>query len=327
MHRDRFAQPRRDQLHAPAERARNQPHERDAIAVLRVHIGLYLEHEPGHILARRIDHALVRRLRARRRGKPRNGVDQFGHAKPLQRRSEIHRRQIAIAVCRQIEFGIADLGQFDFFGHRVGDGCAIDRIALAQKFAGRAFRARDRARGQVHHAFEQTAHAHRPRHRHHIQRQRIGHFVQRFKHAAPLAIDLVDKGDDRHLSQAAHFEQFARLRLDPFGRVDHHDRRIDRGQRAIGIFGKVLVARGVEQVEDDAVLLKGHDRAGHRNPALLLDLHPVGPGTPRLSPRLDLSGQVDRPALQQQLFGQGGLARVGVRDDGKGAAIGHGLGP
>jgi hypothetical protein len=39
-------------------------------------------------------------------------------------------------------------------------------------------------------------------------------------------------------AQAADLEQLARLRLDALGGVDHHDRRIDRGQRAIGIFGK-----------------------------------------------------------------------------------------
>ena len=47
---------------------------------------------------------------------------------------------------------------------------------------------------------------------------------------------------------------------------------------------------------------------------------------PRRTTRLDLARQVDRPALQQQLFGQRGLARVRVRDDGEGAAIGHGGG-
>ena len=79
----------------------------------------------------------------------------------------------------------------------------------------------------------------------------------------------------------------------------------------------------VEQVEGDPVPLEGHHRAGHRDAALLLDLHPVRARPPRLPARLDLAGQMDRAALQQQLLGQRGLARVGVRDDGEGAAVGH----
>jgi hypothetical protein len=36
-----------------------------------------------------------------------------------------------------------------------------------------------------------------------------------------------------------------------------------------------------------------------------------------LAPRLDLARQLDRPAKQQQFFGQGGLAGVRMRDDRK----------
>ena len=39
--------------------------------------------------------------------------------------------------------------------------------------------------------------------------------------------------------------------------------------------------------------------------------------------RLDAAGDLDRAREQQQLFGQRGLARVGVRNDGKGAAAAH----
>jgi hypothetical protein len=154
--------------------------------------------------------------------------------------------------------------------------------------------------------------------------QGIGNFVQRFEYRAAFPVDLVDESDDRDRAQAADLEQLAGLRLDALGGVDHHDRGIDRRQRAIGIFREVFVARRVEQVEGYPVTFKGHDRAGHRDPALLLDLHPVRARPPCRPARLDLTRQVDRPALQQQLLGQRGLARVRMRDDGKGAAIGHG---
>ena len=81
-------------------------------------------------------------------------------------------------------------------------------------------------------------------------------------------------------------QQAARLRLDAVGRVDHHQRRVDRGQHAVGVFGEVLVARRVEQVDDVAAVLHLHHRARDRDAALLLDLHPVGGGVARGLARL-----------------------------------------
>ena len=39
----------------------------------------------------------------------------------------------------------------------------------------------------------------------------------------------------------------------PLRGVDHHDRAVDRGQRAVGVLAEILVAGGVEQVEDEPV--------------------------------------------------------------------------
>ena len=66
-----------------------------------------------------------------------------------------------------------------------------------------------------------------------------------------------------------------------------------------------------------------HDRRGHGDAALLLEPHPVGGGVARGLAALDGAGQLDRAAEQQQLLGERGLAGVGVRDDGEGAATRH----
>jgi hypothetical protein len=63
-----------------------------------------------------------------------------------------------------------------------------------------------------------------------------------------------------------------------------------------------------------------HHRRGHRDPALLLDFHPVGRRVPRALSRLHRAGQLDRAAEEQQLLGQRRLARVGVGDDGERAS-------
>ena len=141
-----------------------------------------------------------------------------------------------------------------------------------------------------------------------------------------LAVHLVDEGHDRDVAQPADLEQLERLRLDALGGVQHHDRRIDRGQRAVGVLAEVLVARRVEQVEGAAAILEGHHRGRDRDAALLLDLHPVRARAPPLALGLDLAGEMDRAAEQQQLLGQRGLARVRVRDDREGAPPGGGLG-
>jgi hypothetical protein len=47
------------------------------------------------------------------------------------------------------------------------------------------------------------------------------------------------------------------------GGVDHHNGGIHRRQRAIGVLAEILVARRVEQVEDNAVAFEGHHRGRH----------------------------------------------------------------
>ena len=146
------------------------------------------------------------------------------------------------------------------------------------------------------------------------------HQLQRLPH---LAVHLVDEGDDRRVARAADLDQPARLRLDAVGRVDHHQRRVDRGQHAVGVFREVLVAGRVEQVDDAVAVFHLHHRRGDRDAALLLDLHPVGGGVARGLARLHRAGDLDRAGEQQQLFGQRGLAGVGVGNDGEGAAAPH----
>ena len=120
-----------------------------------------------------------------------------------------------------------------------------------------------------------------------------------------------------NVAQAADLEQLARPRLDALGGIDHHDGGVDRGQRAVGVFGKVLVARRVQQVEHQALEFEGHHRGDDGNAALALDLHPVGTGVAAFALGLDLAGEIDGAAEQQQFLGQRGLAGVGMRDDRK----------
>jgi hypothetical protein len=158
-----------------------------------------------------------------------------------------------------------------------------------------------------------------PVHRRGVERQRLLDLVEQIERVAAFAVELVDEGDDRDVAKPADLEQLAGARLDALRRVNHHDGGIDRGERAVGVLGKVLVARRVEQVEDQVVVFEGHHRGDDRDAALLLDRHPVGLRGAAVALGLDVTGELDRAAEQQELFGQRGLAGVRMRDDGEGA--------
>ena len=95
------------QLHAALEMPRAQPHKGDAVAVLRVDIGLHLEHEPGN---RRFSGqyrprpgSVYRRLRPRRRRQQGHPTQQFAHPEIVQRAAEENRRQVALAERLQVK--------------------------------------------------------------------------------------------------------------------------------------------------------------------------------------------------------------------------------
>ena len=110
--------------------------------------------------------------------------------------------------------------------------------------------------------------------------RRLLDLIEKIERFARLAVHLVDEGHDRNVAQAADLEELARACLDALGGVDHHHRRINSGERAVGVLGKVFVARRVEQVEDAAVVFESHDRGHDRYAAGPLDRHPVGTRPP-----------------------------------------------
>jgi hypothetical protein len=77
-----------------------------------------------------------------------------------------------------------------------------------------------------------------------------------------------------------------------------------RGQGAVGVslkswWAEIQVARRVEQVEGEPLVLEAHRRRGDRDAALVLDRHPIRAHPPPLAARLDLARQLDRLAKQQ----------------------------
>ena len=186
-----------------------------------------------------------------------------------------------------------------------------------------AFEQAHAAIGDVIGAEEVAAAADRPGHRRGVERQRLLDLVEQLEDVAALAVHLVDEGDDRDIPKTTNLEQLSGARLDALGSVDHHDSGVDRRERTVGVLRKVLMARRVQQIEHKPLELEGHDRGHDRDAALALDLHPVRTRVAPLALGLDLAGEIDGTAEQQQLLGQRGLARVRVGDDREGAPPRH----
>ena len=140
--------------------------------------------------------------------------------------------------------------------------------------------------------------------------------IEQFERVTTRAIPLVDEGDDRNLPIATDLEQFAGLGFDALRTVEHHDRGVGCREHAIGVLGEVTVARRVEQVEDLLAIRKLEHGRSDRDTALLLEFHPVRGGGSTIALRLHRPGTAgEYSAIEQELFGERRLARVGVRDD------------
>ncbi len=253
--------------------------------MVRVHIRLDLENECGHARLGGRHDPLVRRLRPRRRRHGGERVEQIADAEILERAAEEDRRHVALgkslrveplagmaheikfpAECRRVEPGVqgGDFGDRHFAQPAGSAGIAVEQAHAAGL--------------HVDCADEIATASDRPGDRRGIERQCLLDLVDEFERIAAFAIHLVDESDDRNVAQPAYLEQLARSRLDALGSVDHHHGRIDRGEGPIGVFREVLVAGGIKQIEDTAVVLEGHHRGNDGDSALAFDGHPVRTG-------------------------------------------------
>ena len=85
------------------------------------------------------------------------------------------------------------------------------------------------------------------------------------------------------------------------------------------------MARRIEQVDRAAGVVELQHGGGDRDAPLFLQLHPVGGHLALLALGLDCPGLLDRTAVKQQLFGEGGFTRIRVGNDREIAAPRHRL--
>ena len=98
-----FTGPDMTHLHSPAKSPGANPEERDAIPVLRVHVGLDLEHEAREPRIVGQQHAGRRHAWSRRRGQFDESIQKRLDAKVVHRAAEEHRRDLAAQKDRGVE--------------------------------------------------------------------------------------------------------------------------------------------------------------------------------------------------------------------------------
>ena len=137
----------------------------------------------------------------------------------------------------------------------------------------------------------------------------------------PVPVQLVDEGHDRGVAHPADLHELLGLGLDPLAAVDDHQRAVHGGEDPVGVLGEVLVAGGVQEVDLEVPVVELHHRRRDGDPPLLLDRHPVARRVPPGLAGLDGAGELDRPAEEEELFGERRLSGVGVADDAEGPAL------
>ena len=104
VHGERLARAHLPELHAAPEAARAEAHEGDAVAVVRVHVGLHLEDEAGDARLVGLDGARLGGLRAAAAGRSVTSASSSSRdAEVLERAAEEDRRQVPGAIGGQVE--------------------------------------------------------------------------------------------------------------------------------------------------------------------------------------------------------------------------------
>ncbi len=149
----------------------------------------------------------------------------------------------------------------------------------------------------------------------------VFYVAEKVQRRSAVPVEFVDEGNDRRIAHPADLHQFFRLGLDPLGTVDDHQGAVHRRQHAVGVFGEILMAGGVQEVDFISLVLEFHDRGRDRNAPFFFHGHPITGGMAGGLAGFDGPGQLDGPAVQKQFFRQRGLPGIGMTDDAESPAL------
>ena len=95
------------------------------------------------------------------------------------------------------------------------------------------------------HPFEALPHADRPAQGANAESEFLLYFIEEIEGVFAFAVEFIDKYDDGGLTHAAYLHEFFGLGFHAFCDVDDDDDAVHRGERAVGVFRKILVAGGI----------------------------------------------------------------------------------
>ena len=144
--------------------------------------------------------------------------------------------------------------------------------------------------------------------------------IEHIGNAAARPVDFIDHQQDGEIHAAQGFPQQEGVGLHPLHGGEHQNRAVQRGQAALHLPREVHVAGRVDELDDASAVFQPGAGGFHRNAPPLFHLQPVG-----LRGALVHVARLPHGAAQiQQLFGQGGFARVHVGENPDIADIRHG---
>lgn len=319
-------------LHALGVGAGDDAHKGDTVAVLRIHVRLDLEHEAGELLLGRHHFTALGLARHGRRRPVGEAVQHVVDTEVAECGTEEDRSHLAGDEGVVIELGGGALHQLQFtaqLGRQiVADGCIqlgvvqpLDHPLLLDGVALTTLIQIGLVLVEVIDPLEGLAAADGPGDGGAHDVELALHLVHHFHGIAHFAVQLVHEGEDGGVAQPGYFHQLAGPVFNTLGGVDDHQAAVDRRQGTVGIFGEVLVTRGIEQVDQTVGIGELHHRGSDGDTTLLLHLHPVGFGVLARATALDGTGALNGLSEQQDLFGDGGFTRIRVRDDSKGPSL------
>ncbi len=300
--------------------------ERDPVAVVGVHIRMDLEHKPGELVFFGVDDAFFGGSGQRLGRDFHEAVQQFPDAEVIHGASEEYRGNFSRQILVSVEFRINGLDDLEFFPQGIGIWFPY---VFVERISGKVgdfdfiffflFAVRPEEDQfffvQAVDAFKPLPHANRPAQGSYANIELFLDFVQQIKSVFALPVEFVDEHDDGGIAHAAHVDQFFGLGFHPFSYIDHDDGAIYSGEGTVGVFGKIFVAGGVQDIDFQVAVVECHDRGGDRNTPLALDLHEVGGSAFFNLVGFNGACNLNGASKKQEFFGKGSFPGIRVADD------------
>jgi len=301
----------------------------DAGAVVGIDIGSNLEDEAGKFGLLGLDDTLFSLRWAWGRGYLDEAVEEFLDSEIVERRAEEYGRDIGGAVSRDVKLGIDTADELEILTQLLRIAFAyvllqVGGVDVYFNLFSHFLLIRDEeieiVLVDIVYSLEVHALVDGPGEGAYLNLQLLLNFVEEVEGVFAFAVHLVDEDDDRSLTHAEHGHELACLGLDTLGTIDDDDGGVYGREGSESVFGKVLVAWGVEDVDLVVAVVKLHDRRCHGDTALLLDIHPVARGSLADLVVFDGTGYLYLAAKEEKFFCKCGLTCIWVGYDGKGAS-------